>query len=484
MANLVIAAIPAEDDYIHKISSDKIPHLTLLFLGETTKVKNFSSIVGFVEHAASQSLTRFGLEVERRGELGVDQADVLFFSKTKWSGYEDVKNFRSYLLKDDNIRTAYDSTEQFPEWVPHITLGYPESPAKPDNRDYPGITYVQFDRIAVWFAEFEGIEIPLKAYEWDMAVSMSEAAKAILAHHGTKGMKWGVRRAEKKAARGEKKFAQRVTNPNKNVSLKVELHNATHKAMNEHIARINSKSEYVKAANNHTLLDHDHPTTKKYHKEVEDAYISELNKEAAKMQSPSGARTYTVHRSTGDFLGFVVSATDTKVKHADDETFRVTFVKDSEGRITDLVLDTMTHGSIVAETILTHHGVKGMKWGIRRKATVGPTEVIVSDRRKKIKTSGGKGFPAHADAVRARKVGQIGKKSGLKSVSDKDLQMYAKRLQLEQNVKRLNYNDKNPGQKFVSQLLGQTGNKAANELSDEAAKRGRKALVTAAAALV
>ena len=112
------------------------------------------------------------------------------------------------------------------------------------------------------------------------------------------------------------------------------------------------------------------------------------------------------------------------------------------------------------DDILEHHGVKGMKWGVRRKATVGPTEVIVSDKRKKIKTSGGQGFPAHADAVRARKVGQIGKKSGLKSLSDHDLQMYAKRLQLEQNVKRLNFNEKSAGERFVRSLLGQSGKTA------------------------
>ena len=115
MANLAIVAIPSEDDYVHKISSEKIAHMTLLFLGETDKVQNLSNILGFVQHAASQSLKRFGMDVDRRGTLGELEADVLFFKKSKWSGFEDVNNFRSYLLKNPNIRTAYDSTEQFPE---------------------------------------------------------------------------------------------------------------------------------------------------------------------------------------------------------------------------------------------------------------------------------------------------------------------------------------------------------------------------------
>lgn len=160
MANVVIVAIPTEDDYVNKISSEKIAHMTLLFLGETSQVKNLSSILGYVQHASNQSLHRFGMEVDRRAELGPEQADTLLFSKTKWSGFDNINTFRSYLLKDNNIRTAYDSTEQFPEWVPHLTLGYPATPAKEDTRDYPGISYVTFDRIAVWFNDYEGIEFP------------------------------------------------------------------------------------------------------------------------------------------------------------------------------------------------------------------------------------------------------------------------------------------------------------------------------------
>lgn len=141
----------------------------------------------------------------------------------------------------------------------------------------------------------------------------------------------------------------------------------------------------------------------------------------------------------------------------------------------------MTAAEVVG-SILSHHGIKGMKWGVRRKATVGPHEVIVRDTRKKIKTSGGEGHPAHPSAVSARTTGQIAKKSGVKALSDEQLNSYAKRIQLEQNVKRLQYSEKPAAQRFVLKALGRNGNqtvdKAATAAVSTAAKR---ALIIAAA---
>jgi 2'-5' RNA ligase len=186
--NLVIVAIPQEDDYVWKISSEKIPHLTLLFLGETGSIRNLNKMTEFLEHAVTTMLHRFELTVDHRGTLGVDQADVLFFDdQDKW-GFETVKDFRDALLQNDNIRTAYESTTQFDGFTPHLTLGYPETPAHEDTREYPGIHYVDFDKIALWYGDFIGPEFQLTRERWD-ALAMSD-----LSHHGVKGMRWGVRR--------------------------------------------------------------------------------------------------------------------------------------------------------------------------------------------------------------------------------------------------------------------------------------------------
>lgn len=127
--------------------------------------------------------------------------------------------------------------------------------------------------------------------------------------------------------------------------------------------------------------------------------------------------------------------------------------------------------SEVVDNILAHYGVRGMRWGVRRKATVNAQEIVVSDRRKKLKTSGGKGLPAHSDAVRARTVGQKAKGSGLKALSNDELSELQRRLNLEQSVKRLQYNDASPPKKFVLNLLGRAGNQAATDVSNASSKK-------------
>lgn len=195
MSNLVIVAIPAADDEVWSVSSEPKPHLTICFLGDAETNPNILKIGSYVKDQADR-LAPFNLRVDHRGVLGVDEADVLFFSEDiPWQ----VIDFREGLLADVNIRSAYNSIPQHTKWSPHLTLGYPETPAKKDTWDPKSTTYVKFDRIGVWFADFGGIEIPLldkspKVSSIDQEVgAWSAFTKNFLAHHGVKGMRWGVR---------------------------------------------------------------------------------------------------------------------------------------------------------------------------------------------------------------------------------------------------------------------------------------------------
>lgn len=204
---LTIVAIPREDDYVWKVSSEKVPHMTLLFLGEmNVDDLRLAHMTNFIEHAASQ-LSRFGMSVDYRGKLGDKDADVLFFEKS--FSFKMLENFRTQLLADQDIYKAYHSTTPYPEWMPHLTLGYPETPAKADKRDYTGINWVEFDRIALWTSDSDGPTFQLKSFDGqDLEVSMSNVKpgtdlEEVLAHYGVKGMKWGKRKTRQTEATSE-----------------------------------------------------------------------------------------------------------------------------------------------------------------------------------------------------------------------------------------------------------------------------------------
>lgn len=206
MSGFVIAAIPSEDEPVWEISSEKIPHLTLLYLGESDQVNNPNKIVDFVEHAANVTLTRFYLDVDKRGVLGDDNADVVFF---KGWDLPELARFRNFLLMDNNIAKAYHATSQFPEWQPHLTLGYPATPAKKPKTEQH-LYSIRFDRIAVWSGDFEGPIFELKTHDYPLEVAMSvgsDAVEDVLSHYGVKGMKWGVRKSDVPA--GETRVTQK-----------------------------------------------------------------------------------------------------------------------------------------------------------------------------------------------------------------------------------------------------------------------------------
>lgn len=200
-ASLVIVALPAENDPVQKVSSEKAAHMTLLYLGKPEfDQTRIDLISGFIEHATS-TLSPFMLDVERRGELGPDNADVLFFVKRY---AKRIATFRDQLLQNDLISQAYNSVEQYPEWTPHLTLGYPETPAKKSPSEDTGIWYVNFDRISLWTGDSTGPTFQLLPKDGDMEVAMSQRERGrafiqgevALSHYGVKGMRWGVRRSD------------------------------------------------------------------------------------------------------------------------------------------------------------------------------------------------------------------------------------------------------------------------------------------------
>lgn len=190
MSEIFVAALPIYSSEVNEVSSESPPHMTLLLLNDS----NLDSlhILEYIQHVVNTSLNKFWLRIAKRGVLGEDNADVVFFDKQSAKYISDV---REYMLKDPVVRTAYDSIEQFPEWTPHLTLGYPETPANND-KDLDE-TWVEFDRIYIAIDGNEATTIDLKDNSWELVQDeLVNSGANFLSHVGVKGMKWGVRKAE------------------------------------------------------------------------------------------------------------------------------------------------------------------------------------------------------------------------------------------------------------------------------------------------
>ena len=342
----------------------------------------------------------------------------------------------------------------------------------------------------------------------------ADVAAEILAHHGVKGMKWGVRKAEKAQARATK--AQNRANSAKmkwdtarakkgldpkevrkarpflvtrtqreataintqhraNILQKradkklkkidgkwehqiysmtgmVDVHNAMADHFNSRIGAINDRHP-----NAH--IDHpDTPATKAYMKDIlkaeNEGYA--LAVKSVHGESPSGKKEAIF---INDADGQRIEVRDKTVQHAEDtEPDVVMHVNVENGKIVSGNKAALEHSDMSDSDSLAHYGVKGMKWGVRKSEGSGPTAATAIQKRPgaKVKAKGGEGHPASEDAKRAAENVRKAKKSRPDALSNAELQDAIKRMQLEQQFAQLSKGRQNAGRKFVQRLLGDT----------------------------
>ncbi len=144
----LVVLLPADDDPITAATSEDQAHMTFVWMGDVSDIDDAAraAIGGEVSSYATALDGPIVVPVMRRGQLGDDGADVVFLERS-----DSLLAARDGLMESSpNLLAAHDAAEQFPEWTPHVTLGYPEGvEGGPAVGEYDG-TEVTFDRLGLW----------------------------------------------------------------------------------------------------------------------------------------------------------------------------------------------------------------------------------------------------------------------------------------------------------------------------------------------
>lgn len=160
-----IFLIPTESDPIMAASSEEPAHLTTIWMGAKDDLSvDLEELEQAVRLYAQDLDGPVVVPVASRGTLGDEGADVVFLERT-----DALVALRDGFLVNEPIKTAHAEAEQFPEWTPHVTLGYPEAPAA---GEYDGDA-VTFDRVGLWIGP--------EQYSYPMGDPVSKPDAATLA---------------------------------------------------------------------------------------------------------------------------------------------------------------------------------------------------------------------------------------------------------------------------------------------------------------
>ena len=115
---------------------------------------------------------------------------------------------------------------------------------------------------------------------------------------------------------------------------------------------------------------------------------------------------------------------------------------------------------------LYHHGILGMKWGVRRYQNKDGSLTAAGRKRSKKMTPDQKKRQARKNDLKKRR-----------TLSDADLKKKVERLKLEKEFKSLSKEDLSPGRKYVGEILSSAGKKTLTAAAAGAAAYGVKAMM-------
>ena len=165
---VVLGAFPADGDPCHRIGAEN-KHATLAYFGNDVPRHAYPALLSSLASTA-RTHAPFEVDVTGAGHLGTQDALVWFTGHPVTTSSENdqvdggpLHALRRSLLADPDVRALHDDVDQFPVFVPHVTVGYPHY----ENGSFATVaeraehvTTIRFDRLFLWWGPHT-VELPL-----------------------------------------------------------------------------------------------------------------------------------------------------------------------------------------------------------------------------------------------------------------------------------------------------------------------------------
>lgn len=138
----LFVAIPAAGDPINDISEEDVAHCTLTYFGEANGLPQ--ELQDSLREAASSAVSEiepFIVKISGVALLGEDKASVVLLESMELAG------LHHWLCTHPAVVMAQKNGQQFPTWVPHLTISYNSGILEDPPES------ISFDRLGLWLGD-------------------------------------------------------------------------------------------------------------------------------------------------------------------------------------------------------------------------------------------------------------------------------------------------------------------------------------------